>query len=50
MLKKTCLLINSVTDSCRFVFVIIFDKFFWFSTVGIANLFTNNNNILMLLP
>ena len=40
MLKKTCLLVvNSVTDSCKFVFLMLFDNFF--GSVGIANLFTN---------
>ena len=31
MLKKTCLLVNSVTDSCKFVFLPVLDNFFQFS-------------------
>ena len=46
MLKKTCLLIHSVTSSCRFVFLIIFDMFFWFSTVGMLICLLINYNVI----
>ena len=44
MLKKTCLLVNSVTDSCKFVFLMLLTTFS--SSVGIANLLLINYNLI----